>query len=230
MNQLILAINYCRTHFSLLFFGIALPAIAIDLIASFYFMNLGLDGTMSDSMIIELLQETALPAAIVLLISIFISTTFSGAIILGYQAIDNANPINILDLYLTAFKRFITLLGVSLLQGFIFAFGLLLLVLPGFYFLGRLGMSTSYVMLRGQKTFEALGNAWESSDVHGVRLFFLCLFFLGIQLMFGLVGGLIIQEENIVFIVLTTLVKYFTTIPLTYLFYSLYKSLNPASN
>ena len=91
-------------------------------------------------------------------------------------------------------------------------------------------MSTSYVMLRGQKTFEALGNAWESSDVHGVRLFFLCLFFLGIQLMFGLVGGLSIQEENIVFIILTTLVKYLTTIPLTYLFYSLYKSLNPASN
>ena len=112
-----------------------------------------------------------MPAAIVLLISIFISTTFSGAIILGYQAIDNANPVNVLDLYLTAFKRFITLLGVSLLQGFIFAFGLLLLVLPGFYFFGRLGMSTSYVMLRGQKTFEALGNAWESSDMHGVRLF-----------------------------------------------------------
>ena len=47
---------------------------------------------------------------------------------------------------------------------------------------------------------------------------------------FGLVGGLIIQEENIVFIILTTLVKYLTTIPLTYLFYSLYKSLNPTSN
>jgi len=227
MNQLILAINYCRKHFSILFLGIALPAIAFDLIASFYFMNLGFDGSMSDAMIVELIQETAFAAAIVALISIFISTTFSGAIILGYQSIDNGNAVNVLELYLTAFRRFITLLGVALLQGFIFAFGLLLLILPGFYFLGRLGMTTSYVMLRGHKTFEALGNSWESSDVHGVRLFFLCLFFVGVQFMFGLVGGLIIQEENLIFVVLTTLVKYLTTIPLTYLFYSLYKSLNP---
>jgi len=227
MNQLILAINYCRKHFSILFLGIALPAIAFDLIASFYLMNLGFDGSMSDAMIVELIQETAFAAAIVALISIFISTTFSGAIILGYQSIDNGNAVNVLELYLTAFRRFITLLGVALLQGFIFAFGLLLLILPGFYFLGRLGMTTSYVMLRGHKTFEALGNSWESSDVHGVRLFFLCLFFVGVQFMFGLVGGLIIQEENLIFVVLTTLVKYLTTIPLTYLFYSLYKSLNP---
>ena len=229
MNQLILAINYCREHFSVLFFGIALPAVAVDLASSFYFLNLGLDGSMSDSMIIELIQETALPAAIVLLVSICISTTFSGAVILAYRDIDNGTTVNILKLYFVAFRHFITLLGVSLLQGFIFGFGLLLLVLPGFYFLGRLGMSTSYVMLGGQKAFEALGNAWENSDVHGVRLFFLCLFFLGVQLLFGLVGSLIIQEENVIFIVLTTIVKYITTIPLTYLFYSLYKSLNPSS-
>lgn len=226
MNQLILAINYCRKHFYLLFLGIALPAIAIDLLTSFYFINLGLDGNSSESIFTERLQEVAIPAAIVLLITVIVSTTFSGAIILAFQAVDKGNTINVLSLYLIAFRRFISLLGVALIQGFIFGFGLLLLVLPGFYFLGRLGMSTSYVMLRGQKTFEALGNAWESSDVHGPRLFLLCLFFLGTQLMFGLIGGLIIQEENPFFIVLTTLVKYLTTIPLTYLFYSLYRSLN----
>lgn len=226
MNQLILAINYCRKHFYLLFLGIALPAIAIDLLTSFYFINLGLDGNSSESIFTERLQEVAIPAAIVLLITVIVSTTFSGAIILAFQAVDKGNTINVLSLYLIAFRRFISLLGVALIQGFIFGFGLLLLVLPGFYFLGRLGMSTSYVMLRGQKTFEALGNAWESSDVHGPRLFLLCLFFLGTQLMFGLIGGLIIQEENPFFIVLTALVKYLTTIPLTYLFYSLYRSLN----
>lgn len=226
MNQLILAINYCRKHFYLLFLGIALPAIAIDLLTSFYFINLGLDGNSSESIFTERLQEVAIPAAIVLLITVIVSTTFSGAIILAFQAVDKGNTINVLSLYLIAFRRFISLLGVALIQGFIFGFGLLLLVLPGFYFLGRLGMSTSYVMLRGQKTFEALGNAWESSDVHGPRLFLLCLFFLGTQLMFGLIGGLIIQEENPFFIVLTALVKYLTTIPLTYLFYSLYISLN----
>lgn len=226
MNQLILAINYCRKHFYLLFLGIALPAIAIDLLTSFYFINLGLDGNSSESIFTERLQEVAIPAAIVLLITVIVSTTFSGAIILAFQAVDKGNTINVLSLYLIAFRRFISLLGVALIQSFIFGFGLLLLVLPGFYFLGRLGMSTSYVMLRGQKTFEALGNAWESSDVHGPRLFLLCLFFLGTQLMFGLIGGLIIQEENPFFIVLTTLVKYLTTIPLTYLFYSLYRSLN----
>lgn len=226
MNQLILAINYCRKHFYLLFLGIALPAVAIDLLTSFYFINLGLDGNSSESIFTERLQEVAIPAAIVLLITVIVSTTFSGAIILAFQAVDKGNTINVLSLYLIAFRRFISLLGVALIQSFIFGFGLLLLVLPGFYFLGRLGMSTSYVMLRGQKTFEALGNAWESSDVHGPRLFLLCLFFLGTQLMFGLIGGLIIQEENPFFIVLTALVKYLTTIPLTYLFYSLYRSLN----
>jgi hypothetical protein len=48
---------------------------------------------------------------------------------------------------------------------------------------------------------------------------------LGIQFIFGLAGGLVGIDSSIGFLVLATLIKYATMLPLFYLFFSLYQSL-----
>jgi hypothetical protein len=49
--------------------------------------------------------------------------------------------------------------------------------------------------------------------------------FLGIQVIVGLVGGLAGLGSSIGFLVLATMIKYATMMPLFYLFFSLYQSL-----
>jgi hypothetical protein len=49
--------------------------------------------------------------------------------------------------------------------------------------------------------------------------------FLGIQIIFGLVGGLAGIDSSIGFLALATLLKYTALMPLFYLYFSLYKSL-----
>ena len=49
-------------------------------------------------------------------------------------------------------------------------------------------------------------------------------FAMGIQLFFGFVGGTIITDGSLWYLIITTLIKYATLMPLFYLFFSLYKS------
>ena len=52
---------------------------------------------------------------------------------------------------------------------------------------------------------------------------------MGIQILFGLVGGMAGIDSGLGFLVLATLLKYAATMPLFYLFFSLYQSLKTAS-
>jgi len=79
--------------------------------------------------------------------------------------------------------------------------------------------------LRTKRASDALGESWQATDEVGTKLFVLTSVFLGIQVIFGLVGGLVGIDSSIGFLVLATLIKYATMMPLFYLFFSLYQSL-----
>ena len=106
-----------------------------------------------------------------------------------------------------------------------YGIGFLLLVLPGFFLYARLGLFPLYIMFEDKKALDALGESWEATDKVGTKLFVLTSVFLGIQIIFGLVGGLAGIDSSIGFLVLATLIKYATMMPLFYLFFSLYQSL-----
>ena len=72
---------------------------------------------------------------------------------------------------------------------------------------------------------DSLGESWSLTEEFATKLFLLTTTFMGIQLIFGLLGGTIIADGSLWFIVVTTLIKYATLMPLFYLFFSLYKSL-----
>ena len=80
-------------------------------------------------------------------------------------------------------------------------------------------------MFEDKKALDALGESWEATDEVGTKLFVLTSVFLGIQIIFGLVGGLVGIDSSIGFLVLAILIKYATMTPLFYLFFSLYQSL-----
>ena len=80
-------------------------------------------------------------------------------------------------------------------------------------------------MFEDKKALDALGESWQATDEVGTKLFVLTSVFLGIQIIFGLVGGLVGIDSSIGFLVVATLIKYATMMPLFYLFFSLYQSL-----
>ena len=72
-----------------------------------------------------------------------------------------------------------------------YGIGFLLLVLPGFFLYARLGLFPLYIMFEDKKALDALGESWQATDEVGTKLFVLTSVFLGIQIIFGLVGGLV---------------------------------------
>ena len=85
-------------------------------------------------------------------------------------------------------------------------------------------------MFEDKRALDALGESWQATDEVGTKLFVLTSVFLGIQIIFGLMGGLAGIDSSISFLALATLIKYVTIMPLFYLFFSLYASAKKNSN
>jgi hypothetical protein len=85
-------------------------------------------------------------------------------------------------------------------------------------------------MFEDKKALDALGESWQATDEVVTKLFVLTSVFLGIQIIFGLLGSLSGVDSSIGFLVLATLIKYVTIMPLFYLFFSLYVSAKKNSN
>ena len=113
----------------------------------------------------------------------------------------------------------------EIVSGAALAFGALMLILPGFYLYGRLGLFPLFIMFDEKGAMDSLGESWSLTEEFATKLFLLTTTFMGIQLIFGFLGGTIIADGSLWFIVVSTLIKYATLMPLFYLFFSLYKSL-----
>ncbi len=88
-------------------------------------------------------------------------------------------------------RKFFPLLWSSIAASIVYGLGLLLLVLPGFYLFARLGMYPAYIMFQNKGAFESLGLAWNESDKEGTKLFLITSVFIGLQLVIGLIFGLL---------------------------------------
>ena len=121
-------------------------------------------------------------------------------------------------------KKFFPLLWANILHSFAYGLGFLMLVLPGFYLYGRLGLFPIFIMFEDKGVMDSFGESWNLTEEAANKLFFLTAIFLGIQLIFGLIGGMGGIDSELWFLILVTLVKYLTLMPLFYLFYSLYES------
>ena len=70
-----------------------------------------------------------------------------------------------------------------------------MLILPGFYLYGRLGLFPYLLCLMRKGAMDSLGESWTLTEEFATKLFLLTTTFMGIQLIFGLLGGTIILME-----------------------------------
>ena len=224
MQQFFSSISFCVRHVNYLFI-LCLPVMTIEFALTYLVTSIGIDANMSDSAALEALSSISSQLLILVVLSLIFSVGLSGGVMAAFKALSSNKELTpYLALY-AGIKKFFPLLLGNLIHSLAYGIGFLLLVLPGFFLYARLGLFPLFIMFEEKRALDALGDSWQATDEFGTKLFLLTTVFLGIQIIFGLVGGLAGIDSSIGFLVLATLIKYATMMPLFYLFFSLYQSL-----
>ena len=224
MQQFFSSVSFCVRHIGYLFI-LCLPVMTIEFALTYLVTSIGIDANMSDSAALEVLSSISSQLFILVVLSLILSVGLSGGVMIAFKALASNNEVTPYQALFNGIKKFFPLLLGNLMHSLAYGIGFLLLVLPGFFLYARLGLFPLYIMFEDKKALDALGESWQATDEVGTKLFVLTSVFLGIQIIFGLVGGLVGIDSSIGFLVLATLIKYATIMPLFYLFFSLYQSL-----
>ena len=224
MQQFFSSVSFCVRYIGYLFI-LCLPVMTIEFALTYLVTSIGIDANMSDSAALEVLSSISSQLFILVVLSLILSVGLSGGVMIAFKALASNNEVTPYQALFNGIKKFFPLLLGNLMHSLAYGIGFLLLVLPGFFLYARLGLFPLYIMFEDKKALDALGESWQATDEVGTKLFVLTSVFLGIQIIFGLVGGLVGIDSSIGFLVLATLIKYATMMPLFYLFFSLYQSL-----
>jgi hypothetical protein len=224
MQQFFSSVSFCVRHIGYLFI-LCLPVMTIEFALTYLVTSIGIDANMSDSAALEVLSSISSQLFILVVLSLILSVALSGGVMIAFKALASNNEVTPYQALFNGIKKFFPLLLGNLMHSLAYGIGFLLLVLPGFFLYARLGLFPLYIMFEDKKALDALGESWQATDEVGTKLFVLTSVFLGIQIIFGLLGGLVGIDSSIGFLVLATLIKYATMMPLFYLFFSLYQSL-----
>ena len=224
MQQFFSSVSFCVRHIGYLFI-LCLPVMTIEFSLTYLVTSIGIDANMSDSAALEVLSSISSQLFILVVLSLILSVGLSGGVMIAFKALASNNEVTPYQALFNGIKKFFPLLLGNLMHSLAYGIGFILLVLPGFFLYARLGLFPLYIMFEDKKALDALGESWQATDEVGTKLFVLTSVFLGIQIIFGLVGGLVGIDSSIGFLVLATLIKYATMMPLFYLFFSLYQSL-----
>ena len=222
MQQFYSSISFCIRHFGYLSI-LCIPIIAIEVSLANLFISLNI-GDMSDSAVLEALSNIYIPLLILVVLSLILSVALSGGSMIAFRSLSSGSSISPYQALYAALKKFFPLLWGNLLHSLAYGIGFIMLIFPGFYLFARLGLFPLYIMFEDKGAMDSLSNSWTVTDEFGMKLFVLTSVFLGIQIFFGLMGSIISLDLELWFLILATIVKYATLMPLFYLFYSLYES------
>lgn len=230
MQQFFTSIHFCIRNVGYLLI-LCLPIMTIEIALASLISSLDIQ-TASGPAALEAINEIIGPVSILVIVSLVLSVALSGGCMIAFRTISDADD-NLVSPYqalLIGLKRFFPLLWANILHSFAYGAGFLLLILPGFYLYGRLGLFPLFIMFEEKGAVDSLGKSWNITESEAIKLFALTSVFLGIQIIFGFFANMEAMNSAILFLVASTFLKYATLIPLFYLFYSLYESKKTKQN
>ena len=222
MQQFLSSINFCLNNIGYLFI-LCIPVITIEVALASLIGSIDIQ-TSSDSAALEALREISFEFFILLIASLILSVALSGGSMVAFHSLSNESSVTPYQALFAGLKKFFPLLWANILHSIAYGLGFLMLILPGFYLYGRLGLFPLFIMFEEKGAMDSLGESWNLTEEFATKLFLLTTTFMGIQLIFAFLGGSIDADGGLVYLITTTLIKYATLMPLFYLFFSLYKS------
>ena len=178
----------------------------------------------SDTAALEAMREISAQVFFLVFASLILSVALSGGCMTAFRSLSSDRLISPYQALFAGLKKFFPLLWANLLHSCAYGLGLLMLILPGFYLYGRLGLFPLFVMFENKGVMDSLGESWNTTDEVATKLFILTGIFLSIQLGFGFIGGMMGTDGALWFLIAVTSIKCATLMPLFYLFFTLYES------
>ena len=178
----------------------------------------------SDTAALEAIGQISAQVFFLVFVSLIFSVALSGGCMTAFRSLSSDGLISPYQALFAGLKKFFPLLWANILHSCAYGLGFLMLILPGFYLYGRLGLFPLFVMFENKGVMDSLGESWNTTDEVATKLFTLTAIFMSIQLGFGFFGGIIGTDGLLWFLIASTIVKYATLMPLFYLFFSLYES------
>jgi len=222
MQQFFSSISFCLSNIGYLFI-LCLPVMTLEIALASIIASLDLQ-TGSDTAALEALGEISAQVLFLVLGSLILSVALSGGCMTAFRSLSSDGLISPYQALLAGLKKFFPLLWGNILHSCAYGLGFLMLILPGFYLYGRLGLFPLFVMFENKGVMDSLGESWNVTDEVATKLFTLTAIFISIQFGFGLIGSIIGADGMIWFLIIATGIKYATLMPLFYLFFTLYES------
>ena len=204
------------------FLALGLPLIAIESLTAFLIMPLG-EMTQPEDFV-DFFESNALIVALIGIIGLVLQISLIGGLWVSYMAIDSKQDINPINALQAGLSKFFPIFGAYIVVVIASAFGFLLLILPGIYLTARFSLYAAHIMFEDSKVFESIGASWEKTDEHGSRLFMFTLIFALLIFVSVLIVSSIVPEgyaQNAI----NAFIEYAMTIPLGYIYFTLYKSI-----
>ena len=222
MQQFLSSINFCLSNIGYLFI-LCLPVMTLEVALASLLASVDFQAG-SDAAALEAIGNISGQFFILMLASLILSVALSGGCMAAFHSLTHAGSMTPYQALLQGLKNFFPLLWANILHSFAYGLGFLMLVLPGFYLYGRLGLFPLFIMFEGKGAMDSLGESWNLTEEVATKLFALTAIFMGIQFIFGFVGGILDSNSSLWFLLATVIIKYITLMPLFYLFFSLYES------
>ena len=221
MNQFIAAWEFSLKHFQYLFL-LVLPVMVSEIVVAYLLIPVK---GMALVDILEYISGNTNSLRLPSLVALILSVSLTGGLMLGYQSVltRQGNPI---DCLFGGIKKFFPLLGASILSSLLIILGGILLILPAFYFAGRVSLAPAYIVFEDKGVFESLRSSWDATDAHGTTLFFLTFVFFVLTAAAGIIVTFLVFEVSPVAATIGAgLIEYILLLPWTYIYFSLYKSI-----
>ena len=204
------------------FLTLGLPLIAIESLTAFLIMPLG-EMTQPEDLV-DFFESNALIVGLIVIIGLVLQISLIGGLWVSYMAIDSKQDINPINALQAGLSKFFPIFGAYIVVVIASAFGFLLLILPGIYLTARFSLYAAHIMFEDSKVFESIGASWEKTDEHGSRLFmftlvFALLIFVSVLIISSIVPAGYAQNA------INAFIEYAMTIPLGYIYFTLYKSI-----
>lgn len=222
MQQFLSSINFCLSNIGYLFI-LCLPVMTLEVALASLLASVDFQAG-SDAAALEAIGNISGQFFVLVLASLILSVALSGGCMAAFHSLMHAGSLTPYQALLQGLKKFFPLLWANILHSFAYGLGFLMLVLPGFYLYGRLGLFPLFIMFEGKGAMDSLGESWNLTEEVAIKLFALTAIFMGIQFIFGFIGGILDSNSSLWFLLATVIIKYITLMPLFYLFFSLYES------
>ena len=222
MQQIFSSISFCFRNLSYLFI-LCLPIMTLEVSLASLIASLDIQSS-SDAAALETMSKISGQVALLVFTSLILSVALSGGCMVAYRSLSNDGLLSPYQALFEGLKKFFPLLWANILHSFAYGLGFLMLILPGFYLYGRLGLFPLFIMFENKGVIDSLSESWNFTEEVATKLFALTSFFMGTQLAFGFLASIAGIDSELWFLILATSFKYATLMPLFYLFYTLYES------